>query len=84
MGYTFITPIYSIYLLRMIRQQPAYRTAGMRRMLVMPLLSLGWLALSGSSFQRTSDDLVRKYLNGITDYEIQNFEVLYQQVKASQ
>lgn len=83
-GYTILTPFYSMYMFRVIKKQPQYRQAGVRRMLIMPLLSLAWLAWSANSLQKHTDIMVAKYLNGITDYEIHHFDQMYQQVRQSQ
>jgi hypothetical protein len=83
-GYAFLTPLYSAYMFRVIRKQPQYHKAGVRRIFFMPLLSLVWLTYSASALQKHTNILIAKYLNGITDHEIHNFEQMYQQVRQAQ
>ena len=48
----------------------------------MPLISLAMITYSGKDMQDFCGRMVSKYLQGITDYEINNFEALFYQMMA--
>ena len=66
-----------MYLFKVIRQNPAMKTHALRRIFLMPLVSLGMLLYSEKIIKDYVTELSTKYLNGITDYEIVNFDALY-------
>jgi hypothetical protein len=46
----------------------------MARVLIMPLISLCFVTMSASDYTKYNDKMVTKYLGGISDNEINNFE----------
>ena len=82
LGYTFFTPLYAMYLFRFMKEQPQHRNHALRRVFFMPIMSICMLGYSAKITQEFLKEMSNKYLGGITDYEIMNFEALYSQVKA--
>ena len=65
-----------------MKQNPQYRKAALKRVFIMPLISFAMLTYSGKDMQDFCGRMVSKYLQGITDYEINNFEALFYQMMA--
>ncbi len=60
-----------------MKQMPEIKNAAMKRIFIMPFISLGLLAYGGSDYQKMMDNMANKYLQGISDHEIANFDQIY-------
>jgi len=45
--YGLVSPLYTVYMFRYIKRFPQYREAGLKRVIIMPLLAAGMLTYSG-------------------------------------
>jgi hypothetical protein len=84
MGYAAVSPFYCMYAYRLISKNPQYRPVALRKIFFVPCVSLLWLAYSAYDLSTTYEKLTGRYLGGITDYEITNFDALYSQVQNAQ
>jgi len=65
-----------------MKKQPALKNASLKRIFYMPLAAFYMLIYSHLVYVEYSKELIKTYLDGITDNEITNFDALYSQLKA--
>jgi len=83
-GYTLATPFYVFYLARLVKKSPEFKNYAIARILFMPAMSFGMLWYSSKVTQEYLDVLQNKYLAGITDEEIANFDNIYNNIRQQQ
>ena len=72
-AYTLFGPLYSIYMFRYIKKNPAYRTAGMRRMTALPIISGCMMLYSFNAVQGVMNDQIDRYVKHLNDDQLNNF-----------
>jgi hypothetical protein len=63
---------------RYIKRFPQYREAGLKRVIIMPLLAAGMLTYSGGQMQRFTKEMIAKYVRHLSDQEVMTLEVNYE------
>jgi hypothetical protein len=75
--FTLLSPIYSAHHFRLIKKNPIYKAWGLNRIFIIPAISFFCLTYSAIDHSKANKKMIARYLSGITDYEINNFDALY-------
>lgn len=68
---------------KMIKADP--QNLGLKgRIVALPVISMSWFLYSSAKFKTTIRSCYDKYLHELSDFEIDNFDSMYEQAKQSQ